>query len=652
MDNNYLQQIYKEIEMPEYGNDGKVMLYLNQWPEIEDQFPINSFFLDKTMCGCGATTLFLSDPHPTILCSPRKELMYCKAESGDFPYIHLFKTLKQDKDNTDVRVLQKGVFEYYQKSTICCPFQTYIPKIVVSYDSFKHVVQVLGKDITNSFRIVVDEAQTLFTDAAYRGRQVIEFLENVKDYAHVIYMSATPFTSYMDKVDAFQGLSYLKLIWQPISTHRVNIKRVPYKTSIEGTVKYIIDKYRVNGYFDEPIIVDGHEERSTEAVFYLNAVKKIVGIIQLCGLQPDEVNILCSDQDTNTDILPEGFTIGHAPKRGEKHKTFTFVTRAAFEGVDFNSTCAYSYIFSFLNTKYSNLALDISYDLPQIMGRQRNPDNHFRYSATFFYKTWKFDETMKEAFNDRIQKKLDRTNACFRIYDKVKDDPEELEALAGKYRSSQKQEKYTQDYVDVVDNQGDNELRIVRNDLAYYNEMRAWDIQEEQYLDGCRVMRSIDDTRVKEPDPILDEFYDKFYGSFENKMRWLCEFLHEHPEYEAELFESTLIPYNFKYYYHEFQPDRLDRLSAVSYKEAGIRKLLSSADVPDPRMQDEIVFAFHTGEFYALPNVKSMLQEIYDSYGYPKTAKGNELEYWLGKRCKKTKKLNDEGKRVEGYTIQ
>lgn len=105
-------------------------------------------------------------------------------------------------------------------------------------------------------------------------------------------------------------------------------------------------------------------------------------------------------------------------------------------------------------------------------------------------------------------------------------------------------------------------------------------------------------------------------------------------------------------YYHEFQPDRLDRLSAVSYKEAGIRKLLSSADIPDPRMQDEIVFAFHTGEFYALPDVKSMLQEIYDRYGYPKTAKGNELEYWLGKRCKKTKKLNDEGKRVEGYTIQ
>ena len=86
------KDLYKEIELPPYGNDGKIMLFLSQWPEIEYEFPDCSFFLDKTICGCGATTLFITDEYPTIICSPRRELMYCKAESGDFPTMHLFKT--------------------------------------------------------------------------------------------------------------------------------------------------------------------------------------------------------------------------------------------------------------------------------------------------------------------------------------------------------------------------------------------------------------------------------------------------------------------------------------------------------------------------------------------------------------------------------
>ena len=82
MNKRIIYSNYSEIEMPEYDAEGNVMLYLTQWPEIENLFPNGSFFLDKTMCGCGATTLFLLDLVPTILCSPRKILMYSKDESG------------------------------------------------------------------------------------------------------------------------------------------------------------------------------------------------------------------------------------------------------------------------------------------------------------------------------------------------------------------------------------------------------------------------------------------------------------------------------------------------------------------------------------------------------------------------------------------
>ena len=651
MNKNLLYNDYREIQMPVYGNDGKIMLYLNQWPEIENLFPSGRFFLDKTMCGCGATTLFLSDLRPVILCSSRRELMYCKDESGEFPYIHLFRTRQQEKDNVSVQKLQEAVYKYVRDSTLYSPFETYIPKIVVSYDSFRHVAQVLGEIILN-FTIVVDEAQTLFTDAAYRGIQVIEFLENVKDLPNVIYMSATPYDAYMNQVEAFQGIPYIKLIWQKESTHRTNLKRVAYTKSITGTAAYIIQKYRVNGYFDEPIMVDGHEERSTEAVFFLNDVSKIVRIINNCKLDPHEVNILCSDQDRNRDRLPRGFSIGYAPKKGDPHKTFTFCTRAAFEGVDFNSTCAYTYIFS--DIKNNHLALDISYDLPQIMGRQRNPNNHFRYSGTFFYDVNQdFEEETRLEFMDKINEKMEKTNSLLRVYEKTRQEtPEDAPALAAIYRSGSQVEKgKTDTFIAVTDveTQG-GELRVVRNDLAYFNELRAWEIQKEQYLENCRVMSSIDDATQIISDPILDKFLQDFSGTFDTMMKKYCEFLSMYPQYKRELEQSTLIPFKYKYYYNTFWPDNLDRLSAVSYKEASIKKEIGYL-YPDIDMEQEIKESFKAGSFYPLPQIKSTLQDIYDKYGYEKTAKGTDIVQWLENRVRRAKKPNNEGKRVEGYDI-
>lgn len=651
MNKNLLYNDYREIQMPVYGNDGKIMLYLNQWPEIEALFPSGRFFLDKTMCGCGATTLFLSDPYPTILCSPRRELMYCKDECGDFPRIHLFKNRGQDQADEAVRYLQEGTYKYCLNSSLFNPFGTYTPKIVVSYDSFKHVAQVLS-DRINMFRVVVDEAQALFTDAAYRGIQVIEFLENVKDLPNVLYMSATPFDAYMNDVAAFQGLPYVKLIWQKTSMHKPDLKRVAYKTSIKGTAAFIIRKFRDNGYFDEPIIVDGHEERSTEAVFFLNDVGKIISIINSCHLDPSEVNILCSDQDKNRQRLPKGFTIGSAPKRGEQHKTFTFCTRAAFEGVDFNSTCAYTYIFS--DIKQNHLALDISYDLPQIMGRQRNPNNHFRYSGTFFYDVNQdFEDETRDEFMEKIEQKMQKTNSLLHVYEKTKqEEPENAPALAEIYRSgSQVKDGKTETFIAVTDVKSNGgELRVVRNDLAYYNERRAWDIQKEQYLENCRVMSSIDDATQDISDPVLDQFYQDFDGAFDSMMQKYCEFLSVNPQYKDVLDKSTLIPFKYKYYYNAFWPDNLGRLSAVSYKEASIKREIGYLS-PDIDMEQEIKENFKAGSFYPLPQIKSTLQDIYDKYGYEKTAKGTDIVQWLENRVRRAKKPNNEGKRVEGYDI-
>ena len=59
----------------------------------------------------------------------------------------------------------------------------------------------------------------------------------------------------------------------------------------------------------------------------------------------------------------------------QPHKQFTFCTRTAYLGADFYSPNAYTIICSDCNIE--SMSLDISLDLPQIMGRQRLQKNIF-----------------------------------------------------------------------------------------------------------------------------------------------------------------------------------------------------------------------------------------------------------------------------------
>jgi mRNA-degrading endonuclease toxin of MazEF toxin-antitoxin module len=68
---------------------------------------------------------------------------------------------------------------------------------------------------------------------------------------------------------------------------------------------------------------------------------------------------------------------------GQKQKKFTMCTRTVYLGADFYSTCAKSYILSDANV--SCLSIDISLDLPQILGRQRLIENPWKNEAEFYY---------------------------------------------------------------------------------------------------------------------------------------------------------------------------------------------------------------------------------------------------------------------------
>ena len=618
--------------------------YLEDYGELESRlFKHGTCILNKAVTGCGATTMFLADPLPTILCSPRKALMFCKANSKRFKdKIYLFRNEK-DPDDASVIDLENRMMEYIRE----CDRQGVSPKILVSYDSFRHVLQRLHEDGSlGRYQIIVDEAQALFTDAAFKGDVSIEFLENLQGKTNrIIYMSATPYLeAYLDMLPQFQSLPYVQLVWRPSSLQPTNIvKKDYYRGSLAATVKRIIDKYRAEGFFEEKVD-KGNYVCAREALFFVNNVRAITGIIKSNGLTPADTTVICAITEKNRKALQQiGFTIGHAPQEGEPRTPFTFVTKCSFEGTDF-WTQAYTYVFSDITV--NTMVVDIALDLPQIMGRQRDETNPFKYDATFYFKT---DPSFVGKTDAEIQADILKKERVSRkwIANFNAADPEVQENMAGDKRDQQGRLNFTKDYVAVIDDAEQGVSRVAFNSLAQCNEIRAWELRKTTYFNGCLVLRAIQDIAVPDIDyPLTDSFLATFTGDFENRMKAYCVFLDQHPEYLPKLESLPQIPISMKEYYRVLGHANI---RAESYVEAGIRRRFERS-TRQGELEATIVSAFQPGRFYSNPEVKLILQGIYDHLGLQLTAKASELEKQTALPVKKITKTVD-GKRVEGYLI-
>lgn len=126
--------------------------------------------MNKELTGCGATTIALTDSYPSIICSPRNELI--KNKAAQFP---------------DSFLVTAGVYPEDIKKYLG---RVAIPKILVSYDSFYKVLDaILDKQ---GWRIVVDEFHYILSDASFKSEVSLRLLNDVKQFPYVTYLSATP----------------------------------------------------------------------------------------------------------------------------------------------------------------------------------------------------------------------------------------------------------------------------------------------------------------------------------------------------------------------------------------------------------------------------------------------------------------------------
>ena len=609
------------------------MRYLGQWKDFDGLLPDCHFILNKALTGVGATQHFLTNDTPVVLASPRCSLMESKRQKH--PDVWFYRDMSDNAcmDGNIKKSSKKATYEDIRRFNeetaryvTGCYNNHRTPKVMVTYDSLGHVIEALksvGLGLLDSWTLVIDEFQAIFTDSAFKSLTEMKLLEDAGYFRKAIFLSATPYLEdYMEQLDEFKNMPYIELLWpedmrEEAVVTNITLRKDESRCSVCGKIIRNMKERRTVKFGTKEI-------DTTEAVFYMNNVSDICRIIRKCGLAQDEVNILCSK--SNGDKLGKyGLQPGSYPKEGERHKPFTFCTRTAYLGVDFYSTCAYSYIFA--DPSQKTLALDISTDLPQILGRQRLETNPYRNEAILFIKENSLGLDDKD-FSKYIKEKEKRTNDLINCYGRMTREEQNLNLP--KYRSSMERDRYRDDYLMVVDDRKSGNPSVKFNTLYMLAEIRAWQIRKKNYSSQYSVAREqrqagimpVSGTKSTNPDVLSFKADFEGTGITDRKIKVYCDFRNMHPDLVGEL---DFVPRKYGEYWDSLG---YDNLKSLGFQESRIKSALSEPTPFDDRTVIEVRNALEERR-YMPKELKSVLGKVYEGTGSKRKASANDAAEYV-----------------------
>lgn len=608
--------------------------YMSEYGELINYLPTDrKFILDKTLTGCGGTSLFLNSYLPVVIILPR--IQAGKEKSVQHPDCFWFHipscNNREDGIKKKMQELDTYLYNHHWGGT---------PRILVTLDSSDKVISVLKSwGIADSFLFVVDEFHCLMGDAMFKGSTDMNFLTYIDNEArHICYLSATPIPEiFLEHIPQLTNIPYYKLEWDPDVIKEPTLKGVMMKRgeSAEKLCGQIIQRYRKNGYFERKLVQD-NVVYSREACFFLNEVNSIRNIIIQNGLKPKEVTILCSESKTSK--LPKGFTTGGlcTNKNNPVNKTFTFCTKASFEGVDFYSTNASTYIF--INAGKECQTLDIILDIPQILGRQRLDINPFKHDATIYYKTIPAKET-KEEFQRRQSEMEQKSNE---ILDTFNNTSKEAKALMVKFcRERALENKFTDNYIDIVQENG--HMTIGFNYLVMVAQWNRWHQRNHYYNDPCQLLTRIRSAVRAHRKPIEVKQFEEWYynASDKDKLSGYANFRIQYPKYDMPIRQNPFIDFEFHRWYDALG---YDILSGLKFQKDDVERYYNEMCAQES-IREACRQVFQIGALYSKRKVKVILQKIYNSLGLiGKKAKATDLKQYL--TVMERQKMNQEEKRV------
>lgn len=623
--------------------------YISEFKDLYNNIPTNGhYILNKKVCGCGATELYLGCDKKCILASPRKNLLYNKYSQHLSDNFHLFR-YNGDKD----KYFSNGSISSSETVTYKENLRDYIKnggtKILITYDSIKHIHEILielGENL-EEWEVIVDEFQVMFYDCHFKATTEYEFYKHLQSFPNVVFLSATPFLEeYLDQLDFFKSMTMYELEWPRTMIEKPKVNMTKTSKNITKLCEGIIDKYR-NGK-GETILVAGKEYRSKEAILYINSVKDIVKVIKTLNIKPEEVNIICSSTPENISKLKElskaigmEYKIGDIPGKGDTHKMFTFCTSTVYVGADFYSDNAYTYIFA--NPKVESLTIDVSVDIQQIIGRQRLDSNPFKNMATLYFNTKASDMT-EEAFNESIRLKNEKTNRQIENFNSAPHKEEFIEGL-------NKKPNHKENYCCISKDENGNQV-IEKNILIELADRRAWEISNKIFNNDFSMFTALsvnmnvtkdtdsDDSEVK---AIFQKWNEM--KSFKDRAFFYCEACKDIPEV---LDKCSFIPTKYKEYYEALGEEGMKELG---WREDYIKNAIAPIPFeqrPNDKIMEKLRANLEVGKFYTKTEIKELLCNIFKELELKGKPSASDISFYID--CEEKSKRMD-GKKVVGYQV-
>lgn len=562
------------------------------------QNPIPTGIINKKSTGCGLTTVALENPYPTIISVPTQELIRNKVdqypnERFDQPIMGFYA----EYNNLDALAYYIEAWEY--------------PKIIVTYDSFSKVADVVWSRFPDmEFRVVVDEFSEFLDAYDYRNHAINSIRKSLSNFQYVSYISATP-TKFEYLPEELTDLPYYEIDWgdKLVKVHIESIEtQQPYKLAVN-----YINRYKKEGSFTTE--VDGVSHSSEAAYFFLNSVMDIYDILKNTDLFVDEVRIICASNEKNERKLKQyKESMGTALNTRDDEKPFNFITCTAFKGVDFFSKTGICFVIS--NTDKAHTLTSIDTDLIQIAGRIRTKENPFRNTIYHIYNTGsRFTE---EQFDQIIRNKEERSKRFIHLHNQL--DREGKIQLRHELREHPvEKDRY------LFYNAEEDIYEL--NDLSKKKDLRKADVVLHTYKDGgCLVAR----------------YKENGFSGNKSELS-LSAGIHKYSKKEftnEELFEWYVIEYGFGKLTPEEIEDwfpeirdyvdalGIDRIRKLKYSVAAIRREINGAfenSMKQASIRNEAKKVFRADTPYMGKDIKKKLAAIYGKFGLHQKAKGTDL---------------------------
>ncbi|MDB5056428.1 MAG: hypothetical protein JWM44_4478 [Bacilli bacterium] len=250
--------------------------------------PTDTIFF-KTLTGCGATTMELSWPRPSVIIEPNVPVIIGK--------------MKKHKDVLGIyeKTTSEEIEEYLARDIK-------YKKIIVTPESFYRIKDAIGESIYEDYFLLMDECERTIQDVSYRSNVILPMFDFFK-FKNKAFISATPI---IPSDPRFKEHNFKILKLTPTFEYREPITIINSNNIILTLQQFLKDHPREK-YF-----------------FFFNSTENIADIITKLNLRED-CAIYCS-RDSRKKLRLNGYTHVHTELRD--FKKYNFLTSRFYSAVD------------------------------------------------------------------------------------------------------------------------------------------------------------------------------------------------------------------------------------------------------------------------------------------------------------------------------